>query len=127
MTLSFLSSGELLSGISLPYRLLILQVSLQQLDDSSTVTILRFMSLQTGGIHPLAKQADLSLDTQLPVSLLDVRADIIGDQIVLVLVDLRPSNPKNDSIYLVDWKKGLMTLVGVFFYFIPDILQARSK
>jgi hypothetical protein len=76
------------------------------------------MSLQTGGIHPLAKEADLPLDTQLPVSLLDVRADIIGDQIVLVLVDLRPLHPKSDTIYLVDWKQGLMTLVGVFSFFV---------
>jgi hypothetical protein len=69
------------------------------------------MSLETGGVHPQAKLPDLRLDTHLPVSLLDVRADVIGDQIVLVLVDLRNEHPESDAIYLVDWKQGLMTLV----------------
>ena len=69
------------------------------------------MSLETGGAHPLAREADLRLDTTLPVDLLDVRADIIGDQIVLVLVDLRTEDPQSDVIYLVDWKLGRMTLV----------------
>ena len=68
------------------------------------------MSLEAGGAHPLAKLPDLRLDTHLPVSLLDVRADVIGDQIVLVLVDLRTEAPESDAIYLVDWKQGLMTL-----------------
>jgi hypothetical protein len=70
------------------------------------------MSLETGGAHPLAREADLQLDTTLPVDLLDVRADIIADQIVLVLVDLRTEDPQSDVIYLVDWKLGRMTLVG---------------
>ena len=70
------------------------------------------MSLETGGAHPLAREADLQLDTTLPVNLLDVRADVIGDQIVLVLVDLRTDDPDSDVIYLVDWKQGRMTLVS---------------
>jgi hypothetical protein len=70
------------------------------------------MSLETGGTHPLAREPDLQLDTELSVNLLDVRADIIGDQIVLVLVDLRIQNPESDAIYLVDWKRGKMTLVS---------------
>jgi hypothetical protein len=41
-----------------------------------------------------------------------VRADVIGDQIVLVLVDLRIQSPENDTIYLIDWKQGKMTLVS---------------
>lgn len=86
-------------------------LSLPRVDGAPTTTVLRFMSLETGGAHPLAKLPDLRLDTQLPVSLLDVRADVIGDQIVLVLVDLRDEDPENDAIYLVDWKQGLMTLV----------------
>jgi hypothetical protein len=86
-------------------------VSLPRLDSTPTATVLRFMSLETGGVHPQAKLPDLRLDTHLPVSLLDVRADVIGDQIVLVLVDLRNEHPESDAIYLVDWKQGLMTLV----------------
>ena len=70
------------------------------------------MSLETGGAHPLATEPDIELDTELSVNLLDVRADVIGDQIVLVLVDLRIHNPENDAIYLVDWKRGRMTLVS---------------
>jgi hypothetical protein len=70
------------------------------------------MSLETGGAHPLAMEPDIQLDTELSVNLLDVRADVIGDQIVLVLVDLRIHNPENDTIYLVDWKRGRMTLVS---------------
>jgi hypothetical protein len=69
------------------------------------------MSLETGGIHPLAKKADIPLETQLPVNMLDVRADIIGEHVVLVLVDLRPNDPEDDAIYLVDWKRGTMRLV----------------
>ena len=86
--------------------------SLPRLDSSATRTILRFMSLEKGGAHPLAREPDLQLDTELSVNLLDVRADVIGDQIVLVLVDLRTQNPENDAIYLVDWKQGRMTLVS---------------
>ena len=86
--------------------------SLPRLDNAPTKTILRFMSLETGGAHPLAREADLQLDTTLPVNLLDVRADVIGDQIVLVLVDLRTEDPDSDVIYLVDWKQGRMTLVS---------------
>ncbi|KAH9059655.1 hypothetical protein EDB87DRAFT_753115 [Lactarius vividus] len=86
-------------------------LSLPRVDSAPTSTVLRFMSLETGGAHPLAKLPDLRLDTQLPVSLLDVRADVIGDQIVLVLVDLRNDAPESDAIYLVDWKQGLMSLV----------------
>jgi hypothetical protein len=86
--------------------------SLPRLDNAPTKTILRFMSLETGGAHPLAREADLQLDTTLPVNLLDVRADVIGDQIVLVLVDLRTEDPQSDVIYLVDWKQGRMTLVS---------------
>jgi hypothetical protein len=88
-----------------------IHLSLPRLDSAPTTTVLRFMSLETGGVHPQAKLPDLRLDTHLPVSLLDVRADVIGDQIVLVLVDLRNDHPESDAIYLVDWKQGLMTLV----------------
>ena len=90
-------------------------VSLPRVDGAPTTTVLRFMSLETGGAHPLAKLPDLQLDTQLPVSLLDVRADVIGDQIVLVLVDLRTDAPESDAIYLVDWKQGLMSPVRPLF------------
>jgi len=97
--------GVLLISSTHPY------VSLPRVDSAPTTTVLRFMSLETGGVHPLAKAPDLQLDTTLPVSLLDVRADVIGDQIILVLVDLRNEAPESDAIYLVDWKEGLMTLV----------------
>lgn len=86
--------------------------SLPRLNSTATKTVLRFMSLEMGGPHPLAREPDLQLDTELSVNLLDVRADVIGEQIVLVLVDLRPQNPESDSIYLVDWKQGQMTLVS---------------
>jgi hypothetical protein len=86
--------------------------SLPPVDGRASKTILRFMSLKTGGAHPLATEPDIQLDTELSVNLLDVRADIIGDQIVVVLVDLRIHNPESDSIYLVDWKRGRMTLVS---------------
>jgi hypothetical protein len=86
--------------------------SLPQVDGMGTKTLLRFMSLETGGAHPLAREHDIPLDTELSVSLLDVRVDVIGDQIVLVLVDLRIHNPESDAIYLVDWKRGRMTLVS---------------
>jgi hypothetical protein len=48
--------------------------------------------IETGGAHPLATEPHIQLDTELSVNLLDVRADVIGDQIVLVLVDLRIHN-----------------------------------
>jgi hypothetical protein len=70
------------------------------------------MSLETGDAHPLATEPDIQLDTELSVNLLDVRADVIGGQIVLVLVDLRIHNPEIDAIYLVDWKRGRLTLVS---------------
>ncbi|KAF8488761.1 hypothetical protein F5888DRAFT_1809420 [Russula emetica] len=64
-------------------------------------TVLRFMSLETGGVHPLATEPDIQLNTDLSVNLLDIRVDVIGgDQIVLVLVDLRIHNPESDAIYL---------------------------
>ena len=75
----------------------------------------------------MAKEPDLPLDTQLPVNLLDVRADIIGDHIVLVLVDLRPNNPGSDAIYLVDWKQGLMTLVSAIFFLLGTLLYERME
>ena len=116
--MSFRSSGEHVfpSGLGTPAFLFcfvsqLIHVSLPLVDSAPTTTVLRFMSLETGGAHPLAKLPDLRLDTQLPVSLLDVRADVIGDQIVLVLVDLRTEAPESDAIYLVDWRQGLMTLV----------------
>ena len=86
-------------------------------DEETTTTVLRFMSLETGGIHPLAKKADIPLETRLPVNMLDVRADIIGEHVVLVLVDLRPDDPEDDAIYLVDWKRGTMTLVRKKIFF----------
>jgi hypothetical protein len=86
--------------------------SLPTVDRTATKTILRFMSLETGGAHPLATEPDIRLNTELSVNLLDVRADVIGDHIVLVVVDLRIQNPENDAIYLVDWKRGRMTLVS---------------
>jgi hypothetical protein len=86
--------------------------SLPRVNSTATKTVLRFMSLETGGAHPLAREPDIQLDTELPVSLLEVRADVIGDQIVLVLVDLRIHNPESDAIYLVDWKRGSTTLVS---------------
>jgi hypothetical protein len=70
------------------------------------------MRIETGGAHPLAAEPDIQLDTELSVNLLDVRADVIGDHIVVVLVDLRIHNPESDAIYLVDWKLGRMTSVS---------------
>jgi hypothetical protein len=99
--------------------------SLPRLDSSATRTILRFMSLERGGAHPLAREPDLQLDTELSVNLLDVRADVIGDQIVLVLVDLRIQNPENDAIYLVDWKQGQMTLVSLHLRTVR-VMQPKS-
>ena len=86
--------------------------SLPMVNGMASKTILRLMSLETGGAHPLATESDIQLDTELSVNLLDVRADVIGDHIVVVLVDLRIRNPESDSIYLVDWKRGRMTLVS---------------
>ncbi|KAF8493783.1 hypothetical protein F5888DRAFT_1806110 [Russula emetica] len=64
-------------------------------------TVLRFMSLETGGVHLLATEPDIQLNTDLLVNLLDVQADVIGgDQIMLVFVDLRIHNPESDAIYL---------------------------
>ena len=70
------------------------------------------MSIETGGAHPLATEPDIQLDTELSVNLLDVRADVIEDHVVVVLVDLRIHHPESDAIYLVDWKRGRMTLVS---------------
>jgi hypothetical protein len=92
--------------------LLSFMYSLPPVDGTPAKTVLRFMSLETGGAHPLAREPDIELDTELSVNLLDIRADVIGDQIVLVLVDLRIQNPESDAIYLVDWKRGRMTLVS---------------
>ena len=52
-------------------------------DSFLTATVLRF--IETGGAHPLAqgKLPDPRLGTHFPVSSLDVRADAIGDQILL--------------------------------------------
>ena len=51
--------------------------------------VLQSMSLKMGGAHPLTWEADLQLDTDLPINLLAMRADVIEEQIALVLVDLR--------------------------------------
>lgn len=94
--------------------------SLLQLFNTPTKIILCFMCLEMGGAHPLAREPNLLLDMQVPVNLLDVRVDVIGDHIVLVLVDLRMENPESDTIYLVDWEQGRMTLVSpcpLFFFF----------
>jgi hypothetical protein len=50
--------------------------------------VLQFIGLKMGGAHPLTQEADLQLDMDLPINLLNVRADVIEEQIVLVLVDL---------------------------------------
>jgi hypothetical protein len=97
-------------GFAVP--LSFIMYSLPPVDGIASKTILRFMSLETGGAHPLATEPDIQLDTELSVHLLDVRADVIGDHIVVVLVDLRIHNPESDAIYLVDWKRGRMTLVS---------------
>ena len=86
--------------------------SLPPVDGMASIIILRFMSLETGGAHPLATEPDIQLDTELSVNLLDIRADVIGDHIVVVLVDLRIHHPESDAIYLVDWKRGRTTLVS---------------
>ena len=86
--------------------------SLPPADGLAWKTNLRFMSIETGGAHPLATEPDIQLDTELSVNLLDIRADVIGHHIVVVLVDLRIDDPECDAIYLVDWKQGRMTLVS---------------
>jgi hypothetical protein len=58
------------------------------------------MSIETGGAHPLAAEPDIQLDTDLSVNLLDLRAYVIGDHIVVALVDLRIHNPEGDVIIL---------------------------
>lgn len=70
-------------------------------DGGARKTVLRFMSLEMGGAHPLAREYDFQLDSELSVNL-DARVDIMGDQIVL-------ANPRREAIYLVDWKQGKMT------------------
>jgi hypothetical protein len=86
--------------------------SLLPIDGTATKPVLRFMSLETGGTHPLAREPDIQLDKELSVNLLDVRAGVIGNQIVFVLVDLRIHNPDSDAIYLMDRKYGRMSLVS---------------
>ena len=86
--------------------------SLPPADDLASKTILRFMSLDTGSAHLLATEHDIQLDTVLSVNLLDVRSDVIGDHIVVVLIDLRIHHPESDAIYLVDRKQRRMTLVS---------------
>ena len=119
MTSSFPYSGERSEDSRTSAFDLFISLSLPRVDSTPTETVLRFMSLETGGAHPQAKLPDLRLDTHLPVSLLDVRADVIGDQIVLVLVDLRTDYPESDAIYLVDWKQGQMTLVKFYALHLP--------
>jgi hypothetical protein len=60
----------------------------------------------------LAREPDVQLDKELSVNQLDVRAGVIGNQIVLVLVDLRIHNPDSDAIYLMDRKHGRMMPVS---------------
>jgi hypothetical protein len=86
--------------------------SLPPVDSMASKTILQFMSIESGGAHPLAAEPDIQLDTELSVNLLDVQSDVIGDHIVVVLVDLRIHHPESDAIYLVDSKRGRMTLVS---------------
>jgi hypothetical protein len=76
-------------------------------------TTLVFMSVETGGAHQLAKKPNIQLDTELHLSPNNVRMDIMGDNIILLLVNMRrEENPESDSIYLVDWKQGYMALVS---------------
>ena len=46
--------------------------SLPPADGLALKTNLRFMSIKTGGAHPLAMEPDIQLDTELSVNLLDV-------------------------------------------------------
>jgi hypothetical protein len=80
--------------------------SLPPIDGTATQTVLRIMSLETGGAHPLAREPDTQLDKEPSVNLLDVRADVIGNQIVLVLVDLHVHNPDSDAIYPMVGNRG---------------------
>jgi hypothetical protein len=54
-----------------PFFSQLIHVSLPLVDSAPATTVLRFMSLETGGAHPLAKLPGLRLDTQLLVSILD--------------------------------------------------------
>jgi hypothetical protein len=56
--------------------------SLPPVDSMASKTILRYMSLEKGGAHPLATEPDIQLETELSVNLLNVRADVIEDHIV---------------------------------------------
>ncbi|KAF8488049.1 hypothetical protein F5888DRAFT_1879353 [Russula emetica] len=71
-------------------------------EDDLVVSILNLL--------PVDSTAMKTLDTELSVDLLDVGVDVIGGQIVLALVDLHIHIPESDTIYLVDWKRGRMTL-----------------
>jgi hypothetical protein len=86
--------------------------SLPWLDDAPTRTVLQFMSSEMGSVHLLVWEADLQLDMDLPVNLLNIWVDVIGEQIMLVLVDLYTKDPESDVIHLVDWKQGCMNLVS---------------
>ena len=66
--------------------------SLPPADGLASKTILRFMNIETGATHPLATETDIQLDTELSMNLLDVRADVIRDNIV---VDLRIHHPES--------------------------------
>jgi hypothetical protein len=80
--------------------------------------ILKFMSIETGGVHPLAKEPDIDLDTELSFRS-NVKMGFIGDHIVLVLAYLHNDwGPEGDEIYLVDWKQGRVTLVSHILYTI---------
>jgi hypothetical protein len=46
--------------------------SFPPVDSMTLKTILRFMSIETGGAHPMATEPDIQLDTELSVNLLDV-------------------------------------------------------
>jgi hypothetical protein len=96
---------------------------------TTMTTVLRFISLEMGGIHPLAKKVDIPLEIRLPMNMLDMRADIIGEHIVLILVDLRPDNLEDDTIYLVDWKQGTMSLIrsNPFFFLMTRMGSAPLR
>jgi hypothetical protein len=108
----FLSYGFLLLLFFLSFSFLFRLCTVYRVDGTAAKTVFRFMSLETCGPHPLAREPDIQLDTELSVNLLDVRADVIGDHVVLVLVDLCIRNPEGDTIYLVDWKRWQVTLVS---------------
>jgi hypothetical protein len=46
--------------------------SLPPVDGMASKTNLRFMSIETGGAHPMATEPDIQLDMELSVNLLDV-------------------------------------------------------